>query len=321
MPGTRPNVTPPEFSVRRPVTVTMVAVAVTIFGGLAMQQLAVELLPDLTYPTLTVQTGYPDAAPVSVERFVTRPVEEAVGVIQGVREMRSVSRAGRSEVVLEFEWDQEMEFAAMEVREKLALTELPREAERPLVLRFDPSLDPIVRLALSGDRPLDELRQLAERWLKPRLEAVRGVAAAKVRGGLDPEIQVEADEDRLGALGLTLDDLAVALREENVNRPGGTVKDWSTVYLVRTLHEFDDLEQLRRTVVREEHGGLVRVEDVAQVRRGHRDREEITRHAGTEVVEIALHREGSANTVRVAACRVISSRTCARRTSTGQAER
>jgi HAE1 family hydrophobic/amphiphilic exporter-1 len=290
----------PDVSVRRPVTIAVTTVALTIFGALSFSNIPVELLPDLSYPTLTVQTEYPDAAPTSVEQFVTRPLEETVGVIPGVREMRSVSRAGLSEVVLEFEWDERMDFAAMDVREKLGLVELPREASPPRVLRFDPSLDPIVRLAFTGDRPLDELRQIADRWLKPRLEAIQGVAAAKVRGGLDPEIQVEADEDRLAALGLTLDDLAQALRAENVNRPGGTLKDWASVYLVRTLHEFTDLDQLRRTVVREGDTGRVRVEDVAHVRRGHRDRQEITRSRGRETVEIALHREGSTNTIAVA---------------------
>jgi HAE1 family hydrophobic/amphiphilic exporter-1 len=290
----------PDLSVRRPVTIAVTTVALTIFGALSWTNIPVELLPNLSYPTLTVQTEYPDAAPTSVEQFVTRPIEETVGVIPGVREMRSVSRAGLSEVVLEFEWDERMDFAAMDVREKLGLVELPREAEPPRVLRFDPSLDPIVRMSFTGDRPLDELRQIADRWLKPRLEAIQGVAAAKVRGGLDPEIQVEVDEDRMAALGLTLDDLARALRAENVNRPGGTLKDWAAVYLVRTLHEFTDLDQLRRTVVRESESGRVRVEDVARVRRGHRDRQEITRSEGSEVVEIALHREGSANTIAVA---------------------
>ena len=290
----------PEFSVRRPVTILVSVVTVLIFGGLTLQQLPIELLPDLSYPTLTIQTIYPDAAPVSVEQFVTRPIEESVGVIPGVRDVHSVSRAGMSEVILEFDWSESMDFAAMEARDKAGLAALPREADRPRVLRFDPSLDPIIRLALDGERPLDELRQIAERWIKPRLETVPGVAAAKVRGGLDPEVQVEADEDRLAALGLTLDDLAQALRQENVNRPGGTVKDFGAVYLVRTLHEFDNLEQLKRTVVRETDNRVVRVEDVAVVRRGHRDRQEITRFDGTEAIELSIHREGSANTVQVA---------------------
>ncbi len=290
----------PDFAVRRPITIFMAAVAVATFGTLAARRLPVDLLPDLSYPTLTIQTEYPDAAPTSVEQFITRPVEEGVGVIPGLRSMRSVSRAGLSEVILEFDWDEEMDFAALDVREKVSLVELPDEAEPPRVLRFDPSLDPIMRLSFSGDRSLDDLRQLADRWVKPRLEAVRGVAAVKVRGGLDPEIHVEADEDRVAAMGLTLNDLAQALQAENVNRPGGVLKDFHAVYLVRTLHEFNDLQQLRRTVVRETPQGRVRVEDVATVKRSHKDREEITRSQGQEVVELALHREGSANTVAVA---------------------
>jgi HAE1 family hydrophobic/amphiphilic exporter-1 len=279
----------------------MVTLAVATFGYMAVLRLPVELLPDLSYPTLTVQTVYEDAAPLSVEQFVTKPVEEAIGVIPGVRSMRSVSRSGLSEVILEFDWDREMDFAALDVREKLGLVRLPQEAEPPRVLRFDPTLDPIIRLAFAGDRPLGDLRQLAERWLKPRLESVLGVAAAKVRGGLDPEVIVEADEGRLAALGLTVDDLATALEAENVNQPGGTLKDFNAVYLVRTLHEFADLEQLRETIVRTSAGGRVRVEDVARVFRGHRDRDEITRSGGSEVVGLDLHREGSANTVGVAA--------------------
>ncbi len=291
----------PQLSVRRPITVLMGTLAIVVFGTMSARRLPLELLPDLGYPTLTVQTQYPDAAPISVEQFVTRPIEESVGVIPGIRDLRSVSRAGFSEVTLEFDWGEEMDFVALDVREKLGLVELPREVAQPRVLRYDPSLDPIVRLAFVGERPLDEMRQLAERWLKPRLEAITGVAAAKVRGGLVPEIEVEADEERLAALGLTLGDLGAALTEENVNRPGGTLKDWGSVYLVRTLHEFEDLEQLRRTIVRESGTGRVRVEDVATVRRGHRDRDEITRAFGRETIEIALHREGSANTIEVAA--------------------
>ncbi|MFT7462276.1 MAG: HAE1 family hydrophobic/amphiphilic exporter-1, partial [Pseudohongiellaceae bacterium] len=194
-----------------------------------------------------------------------------------------------------------MDFAALDVREKLGLVQLPLEAARPRVLRFDPTLDPIIRLALSGDRPLDELRQLAERWIKPRFEAVLGVAAAKVRGGLDPEVHVDVDINRLASLGLDLDDVGAALTAQNVNRPGGTVKDWGSVYLVRTLHEFDDLEQIARTIVRETASGRVRIEDVATVTRGHVDRDVITRNAGVEGVEFALHREGSANTMAVSA--------------------
>ena len=290
----------PELAVRRPVTILMGTIALAVFGFLSIAGFPVELLPDVAYPTLTIQTAYPDAAPDSVEQFITKPVEEAVGVIPGVRDLRSTSRAGISEVVLEFDWGEEMDFASLDVREKLGLVQLPMEADVPRVLRFDPSLDPIVRLSLASDRPLDDLRQLAERWIKPRFEALRGVAAAKVRGGLDPEIHVDVDIDRMASLGLSLNDVAGALQAENVNRPGGTVQDWGALYLVRTLHEFDDLDQIRRTIVRETPEGRVRVEDVARVVRGHRDRDIITRTGDQEGIELALHREGSANTMMVA---------------------
>jgi len=299
-PGEAGEASLPARAVRRPVTVLMATTAVAVFGYLSIERLPVELLPDLSYPTLTVQTEHPDAAPVTVEQLVTRPLEEAVGVIPGVRALRSTSRAGLSEVVLEFDWDADMEYSALDVREKLTLVELPEEVGRPRVLRYDPSLDPILRLSFAGDRDLGELRDLAERWLKPRLEAVEGVAAARVRGGLEPEVQVEADAERLAALGLTLTDLAAALRAENVNLPGGTLDDYGSVYLVRTVHEFEALEQVRRAVVRDGPDGTLRVEDVAEVRRGHRDRTEQTRHGGVEAVEVAIHREGAANTVAVA---------------------
>ena len=305
---------------RRPVAVLVCTVAVAVFGALAARELPVDLLPDVSYPTLTIQTEYPDAAPVSVERFVTRPIEEAVGVIQGVRDLRSTSRAGLSEVVLELEWGEPLDLRALDVREKLGTVELPREAEPPRVLRYDPGLDPVLRLGLSGpvasglapgeagrearerrEQELDELRRLAERFLEPRLEAVRGVAAARVRGGRDPEIVVEADEDRLAAHGLVLADLSRALQAEDVNLPAGTLEDMGSVFLVRTLHELRDLEAIRATVLRETPQGRVRIGDVAEVRRTGKDQEEATRDGGRETVEIAVHREGSANVLAVAA--------------------
>lgn len=293
----------PAGAARRPVTVLMGTLSVVVFGLLSLERLPVELLPDISHPTLTIQTRYRDAAPVSVEQLVTRPVEEAVGVIPGVRDLRSVSRAGLSEVVLELEWGEDVELAAIDVREKLGLVELPRDAEAPRVLRYDPSLEPILRLALSGDRPLDELRRLAERVLEPRLEAVRGVAAAKVRGGAAPEVLVEVDEERLAARGLSGEDVARALRAEDVNAPAGALRDQGNVYLVRTLHELSTPRQVGRTIVRDDTargGGRVLVEDVASVRRWHRDPEEVARVDGREAVELALHREGSANAIAVA---------------------
>src|SRR2546426_2644 len=151
-----------DGSIKRPVTVFMVTVGIVLFGMVAASRLAVDLLPDISYPSLTIRTDFPDAAPGDVEQFVTRPVEEGVGVVPGLSRMHSISRAGQSEVTLEFASNTRMDLAALAVREKLDLVVLPRETKRPAILRFDPSLDPVLRLRLSGGENLKRLRRIAD---------------------------------------------------------------------------------------------------------------------------------------------------------------
>ena len=139
-----------EFSLRRRVTVSMFAVALVLFGLVAFGRLPINLLPDISYPSLTVETRFPGAAPEEVEVLVTRPVEDVVGVVSGVQRLTSVSRPGLSQVTLEFGWGRSMDFAAIDVRQKLDMLQLPRIVDKPVLLRFDPSNDPIVRLYLTG---------------------------------------------------------------------------------------------------------------------------------------------------------------------------
>src|SRR5439155_9210198 len=188
-----------EGSIRRPVTVFMVTAGAVLFGVVALSRLSVDLLPAISYPTLTVRTDLPDAAPSDVGQFVTRPVEEGVGVVPGLVRMHSVSRPGQSEVTLEFASSTRMDLAALSVREKLDLVTLPREAARPAILRFDPSLDPIMRLRLSGGANLERLRRISDRTIQADLEGVPGVAAVRIAGGEEEEIQVEVDAARLSA--------------------------------------------------------------------------------------------------------------------------
>ncbi|MBK7703100.1 MAG: efflux RND transporter permease subunit [bacterium] len=190
-----------DLAVRRRVSVVMAALAIIVFGVVAYGRLALELFPDITYPSLTVRTEFPDTAPQEVENLVTRPVEEAVGVLRGLQSIHSVSRPGMSEVTLEFEWGADMDLLSMEVREKLDRLLLPAETTDPVVLRYDPSLDPIVRLALSGTDDLTVLRRLADKQLKQDFETLKGVAAAQIKGGFEEEIQVDVDQDRLAAVG------------------------------------------------------------------------------------------------------------------------
>ena len=294
------------LSLRRRVTVAMAAIGLSIFGGVAFTRLPINLLPEISYPSLTLESRLPGAAPTEVEALVTRPIEEAVGVVAGVQRLSSVSRPGLSQVTLEFGWNRNMDFAALDVRQKLDLVHLPREAEKPVLLRFDPANDPVLRLYLSGTDDLFQLRYLGEEVLKKDLESTEGVAAIKVNGGFEEEIQVQIDEGKLSLLGLDLTAVRDRLAQENINRAGGSLYEQEARYLVRSRNEFESLDDILETVVFNEGNRLVTLGDVAEVRRGHKQREVITRFGGGESVELALYKEGDANTVQVA--RAVSER-------------
>jgi hydrophobic/amphiphilic exporter-1 (mainly G- bacteria), HAE1 family len=298
-----------DFAIRRRVTIIMCTVAIALFGVVSLTRLKLNLLPDLSYPTLTIRTELPGAAPLEVETLVSRPVEEAVSIIRNVRVVRSVSRAGQSDVTLEFVWGTDMDLAGIDVREKLDLLQLPLEAKRPLLLRFDPSSEPVLRLAFLDDAAkggnagidrLKALRRLAEDRLKPDLEAVEGSAAVKVSGGYEDEVQVFVDQQKLAQLGLGIDTVTRRIRAENVNLSGGRLEQGTQRFLVRTLNEFGSIEQMANAIIATKDGQPVYLKDVATVTRGYKDREAITRVNGKEAIELAVYKEGDANTVQLA---------------------
>jgi HAE1 family hydrophobic/amphiphilic exporter-1 len=278
----------------------MLTVAVVLFGLVSFQRLPLNLLPDLSYPSLTVETKFPGAAPAEVESLVTRRIEEAVGILAGVQRISSRSRPGLSQVTLEFGWGREMSLASLDVRQKVDLVRLPREAEKPSILRFDPASDPVMRLYLTNGSNLYRLRYVAEELIKKDLESLDGVAAVKVNGGLEEEIQVRVDEGKLALVGLKGSDVQAVLARENVNQAGGSLYEQEARYLVRANNEFKSLDDVLATIVFEKDGRLVRMADVATVVRGHKQREVVTRFSGQDGVELAVYKEGDANTVRVA---------------------
>ncbi|MEM9401889.1 MAG: efflux RND transporter permease subunit [Pseudomonadota bacterium] len=297
-----------KVATERRVTIVMFMVAIGLFGLVSLSRLSLNLLPDIAYPTLTIRTELTGAAPAEVENLVTKPIEEAVGVIRNVRLVRSVSRSGQSDVTLEFLWGTNMDIAGVDVREKLDILFLPLEASRPLLLRFDPSSEPIMRLGLlfnedtatDSDGQLKELRRLAEDRLKTDLEAVEGTAAVKVSGGLEDEVQIQVDQQKLSQLGLSIDDIAARIRSENVNLSGGRLEEGSQRFLVRTINEFETVDEFRNAIVGSVTDRPVYLRDVATVTRGHKERQAITRVRGRESVELAIYKEGDANTVQVA---------------------
>jgi HAE1 family hydrophobic/amphiphilic exporter-1 len=298
----------PALSVRRRVTIGMAAVTMLLFGSIGLGDLKVNLLPDLSFPTLTVRTEYLGAAPSEIENLVTEPIEEVVGVVKNVRRVASVSQSGMSDVTLQFAWGTDMDQASLEVREKLEVLLLPFEVERPQLLRFDPSTEPILRLALSSEAlaerfdeaELKRLRRYADEELKRRIETAPGVAAVKVSGGLEDEIHVELDQERLKQLRLSAGQVIERLRAENVNISAGRIDEGAQRFLVRTVNQFQAVEDIENLLIRVEQGVPLRLKDLATVRLGYREREAIIRMDGREAVEIAVYKEGDANTVSVA---------------------
>jgi HAE1 family hydrophobic/amphiphilic exporter-1 len=296
-----------SFLTARPVAISMVFLAAVVFGFFSYGRLPVNLMPELSYPTLTVRTEYPGAAPEEVENDVTRPIEESLGVIGGLRRISSVSRAGVSDVILEFSWGTRMSDAIQDTLEKLDLVFLPDEAERPLILRFDPSLDPVLELSLAGrgegataEADLRRVRRIADLQVKRALEPIKGVAAVRVRGGLEEEVHVRLDEAQLRRTGLSVQSVIDRLRQENINVAGGTLTEGRTEYMVRTLNEYQDLSQMADTIVASREGRQIRVRDLGSVEWGHKERQIITRTGGRESVQIEVFKEADANIVALA---------------------
>jgi len=296
-----------SLATRRPVSVVVFFVALVIFGLISFRELPVDLLPDLSFPTLTIRTEYAGVAPADVETFVTTPIEDAVGIVSGLVDISSISRAGLSDVIMEFAWGTDMDFAAIDVREQLAQLALPGGAEDPILLRFDPALDPIMRISVGSAVPgavgiADQagLRLLADQSIKQRLESIDGVAAAIVAGGVEEEIQINVDQSRAALLGIPLSQIASRLQRENVDVTGGSIADGAAEYVVRVLARFADLDEIGRIVVGEVGDVQVRLQDLAEVRSGYQEQSTITRTNRIPSVELAIHKEAAANTVAVA---------------------
>jgi HAE1 family hydrophobic/amphiphilic exporter-1 len=289
-----------EFTTTRPVAILMVVIGVVVFGWISYKQLPVNLMPDISYPSLTVRTEYTGTAPEEIETTISRPVEQALGIVGNVVSISSISKAGQSDVKLEFTWDTDMNEATAEVREKLDQVFLPEDVERPLLLRYDPTLDPIMRLGLYGDASLIYLRYLGDEELKRILETVEGVAAIKIKGGLEEEIRVELQEHKLALIGINIQQVRNRLAQENVNLAGGNLKEGQTEYLVRTLNEFKSVDEIANVVIGNWNGKEIKIRDVAEVKRTFKDREIITRIDGKESVEIEVYKEADANVVSVA---------------------
>jgi HAE1 family hydrophobic/amphiphilic exporter-1 len=289
-----------KFSINRPVSIFMFTVAALIFGFIAYSKLNLNLLPKISYPTLTIQTEYPGTAPSEIENIISKPIEETCGVVDNVVRISSVSRAELSEVTVEFAWHTNMDFATLKLREKLDLLRLPMDATKPVILRYDPNEEPIMRLGLTGDTDLARIRYIAEREVKQALESIEGVAACSISGGLEDEIHIDIDEQKLSLLNIPITTVANRLAQENVNLSAGILKQKDSQFLVRTVNQFKTVEEIKYIIIEKRGDVQLTLGSIADVFRGHKERKVISRINGRECIEAAIYRAADANTVSVA---------------------
>ncbi|MCX5668387.1 MAG: efflux RND transporter permease subunit [Candidatus Omnitrophica bacterium] len=316
----------PKFSVERPVTVIMIVTGIMVFGAVSLMLLPQELFPQRTYPQLTVVTPYANAAPEEIETLITKPIEEAVGTVAGVKRIHSISKEGLSLVIAEFGWSQNINFAALGMREKIDLVKerLPRDAEEPIVLPYNPFDRPILILSVtsSADRSPLSLRDLTRRMIKDELEKVEGVASATISGGLEREIKIDIDQDKLQARRIPLLDVSKAVSSANLNYPAGTIKESFYEYLIRTLGEFEKVRDIEDVSIgsgmsdeemygnqAEQDGAmkgsiskdkrLIYLKDVATITDDLKERTSYSRYNGNENISISIQKQALGNTVRI----------------------
>lgn len=291
-----------RLAVNRPVTTTMVCLAVVLFGLFSASRLAIDLTPDISFPSLTVSTTYSGVAPEEIEDLITIPIEQALSTVPGVTGMESVSQEGSSRVTLRFAWGTDLETAINDVRANLDRVRgrLPDDASTPRVFRFDPNQFPIMTIGIGGDMDVRDLRRLAEDEIAYHIERIEGVASVTVQGGGTREIQVALDPLRMQAHGLTIDQVVQALRAENMNAPAGRIALGEAQFSLRTVGRLESIDDLPRVLIAQRDGVGTYLGDVATIRPASQDEGVRVRVDGRPGIVMSIQKQPGSNTVRVA---------------------
>jgi HAE1 family hydrophobic/amphiphilic exporter-1 len=291
-----------RFSVRRPIFTIMVTLIVVVLGGISLVRLPIDLMPDITYPTLSISTEYENASPEEIEELITRPIEEAMSAVPGVEEVTSVSTEGVSNVRVTFSWGTNLDAAATDIRDRLdrVIPQLPDDAERPRLWKFDLASFPILILGASSDLDPIQMRRIIDDQVKYRLERVNGVAVVDVWGGLDREIHVDLHADRIRALNLSLDQVLSRIKEGNVNIPAGTIDRGNYEVMIRTPGAYTGLTELEDTVVTVRTGVPIRLKELATIEDAWEKVTRIVRINGKSGIRLSVNKQSGTNTVEVA---------------------
>lgn len=291
-----------HFSVKRPVLITMATLTVVLLGLISLVRLPVDLMPDISFPTLSISTSYLNASPEEIEELITRPVEQALSAVPGVIEVGSESSEGSSDVSVTFAWGADLDTAASDVRDRLdrIIGMLPDDADRPVLRKFDPSNFPILILGASSKLDPIQMRRIIEDDVGYRIERVPGVAAMDVRGGLAREIHVDLNPDKLKALGIPINQVISGIRTANVTLPAGMIESGNYEITLRTPGEYTNLNQLRSTSIAVRDGASVLLEDIAEVSDRWEKERRLVRVNGQPGLRVTVNKQSGTNTVEVA---------------------
>ncbi|WP_027417138.1 efflux RND transporter permease subunit [Aneurinibacillus terranovensis] len=297
-----------DFSVRRPVTIAMIMIAVVLFGAISLPRLKVDLYPELNLPIAVVATSDTGATPSEVEKMVSKPIEEAVGTVSNISKVQSQSTNGSSLVIVQFNWGTNMDQATLDMREKIDRIRgsLPKEADSPRVMKLDPNSQPIITMAMSGPVDVVELNRIAENVVKPRIERVDGVASLGISGGRTREIQLTINPDALNAYGLTIDQITQALAARNLSGSAGSLTEGGKDINLKVTGEFDSPADIAQTPITLPQGsggtggGTIQLADILTVTDGYK---KVTQEAmvnGQPSIGLSVQKASGANTVTVA---------------------
>jgi len=291
----------PDLSVKKPVTVSMLIMIIVVLGIISMSRMGLDLMPDITFPIVTVITPYEGVNSEDIENLVTKPVEEAVAMTKNIKNINSVSREGFSAVMAEYEWGTDINYAAQEIRDKMEVMSyvLPDDMGETQVVKFDPSLIPVSGWSVTGEMPPDRLRKIAEDEVEDRLQQVDGVSAIYVWGGAEREIRVELEAAKLQSLGIPAEMVASAIGSSNVNMPGGRITRGHTEITLRAKGEFETVDDIRNTYVATRGNVPVFVGDLGKVLDTFKETRALARTNGKPSVMLMLYKESGANTVVV----------------------
>lgn len=290
-----------NISIKRPVATIMIMLMVVVLGVSAFIGIQQDLFPDIKYPVALVMTNYDDASPEEVETMVTKPIEQALASVEGLDEMYSMSMQGVSVVMVQFQMDTDMNFATLNMREKIALVSdfLPDSTGDPMVMKMDMSSIPVVQVYISGDMSLCDLNNEVEDKIVSYFERVSGVASVSVNGAIEEEVSVKIDQERLSGYGISLAQVAQVLAAENINMPSGDVNKGDTEVIVRTLGEFKSVQDISNLPLTLMDRSIVRLGEIATIKQQYQEQKTISRIDGKTAIGIMVTKQSDANVVEV----------------------